>query len=242
MVNEARARGTFQKTPVVGGFAMFDWDGDGVSDHVSIVSAINGETITTIGGNESNNVCVSSKPAKASYIMGYIRPLGENESKEPEYKTEDFKVGDIVYFEGSTHYVSSDAATGYPCKPGLAKITYTAPGAPHPYHIEAIEIYGGTAFGWVDPIFKKKEENAESSQPVNNFPEDLGAWPELKKGDEGRAVEALQALLLLRGYDVTKTGKFDEKTEKAVSVASKERLREELKKVNERLFKSLTKF
>lgn len=59
------------------------------------------------------------------------------------------KVGDIVNFTGTTHYVGSTATRGTACKPGKAKITRIASGTAHPYHL--VNDGGGcTVYGWVD--------------------------------------------------------------------------------------------
>lgn len=61
------------------------------------------------------------------------------------------KVGDSVFFKGGWHYRSSNAeiAAGKPSQ-GFAKVTLTAPGARHPYHIVPAELSTCTAYGWVD--------------------------------------------------------------------------------------------
>ena len=71
---------------------------------------------------------------------------------ETEEKKNDgsLKVGDEVIFTGNTHYVGSGASKGKPCKPGPAKITVTAPGKAHPYHVVGISGGGSTVYGWVD--------------------------------------------------------------------------------------------
>lgn len=65
--------------------------------------------------------------------------------------SKDYKVGDVVQFNGGYHYVSSTASnpTGSKCKAGPAKITLIAKGAKHPYHL----IHTGSStrvYGWVD--------------------------------------------------------------------------------------------
>lgn len=63
----------------------------------------------------------------------------------------DYKVGDVVQFNGGYHYVSSTASnpTGSKCKAGPAKITLIAKGAKHPYHL--IHTDSSTrVYGWVD--------------------------------------------------------------------------------------------
>lgn len=59
------------------------------------------------------------------------------------------KVGDIVNFTGTTHFTSSQAASGVSCKPGKAKITAIALNTKHPYHLVR-EPGGATVYGWVD--------------------------------------------------------------------------------------------
>lgn len=65
--------------------------------------------------------------------------------------SKDYKVGDVVQFNGGYHYVSSTASnpTGSKCKAGPAKITLIAKGAKHPYHL--IHTDSSTrVYGWVD--------------------------------------------------------------------------------------------
>ena len=59
------------------------------------------------------------------------------------------KVGEVVQFTGSKHYASSTAATGSTAKPGPAKITATAAGAAHPYHLIHTD-NTSNVYGWVD--------------------------------------------------------------------------------------------
>lgn len=65
---------------------------------------------------------------------------------------EAYKVGDVVQFNGSTHYTSADATTGKACKPGTAKVTqvYQLGKSKHPYHLVAVSGGGSTVYGWVD--------------------------------------------------------------------------------------------
>ena len=59
------------------------------------------------------------------------------------------KVGDIVEFTGTRHYVSSNGDKGYKCKGGKAKVTLTYNGK-HPYHLIAVSGGGSTVYGWVN--------------------------------------------------------------------------------------------
>jgi len=66
-------------------------------------------------------------------------------------KGDGHKVGDIVYFKGGTHYVSSySGAKGYAAKAGKAKITKRdGSGKAHPWHLIHTGS-GGGVYGWVD--------------------------------------------------------------------------------------------
>ena len=56
-------------------------------------------------------------------------------------------VGAVVAFTGSLHYVSANAATGKPCKPGTAKVIGKFNGK-HPYQLKAEPGGGSTVYGW----------------------------------------------------------------------------------------------
>ena len=60
------------------------------------------------------------------------------------------EVGDIVDFEGTTHFVSSNAKKGVKCKPGKARVTARNPGAAHPIHLIKQPGGGSSVYGWVD--------------------------------------------------------------------------------------------
>ena len=64
--------------------------------------------------------------------------------------TTDIKVGDVVEFTGSKHYVSATATSASSCKPGKAKVTAIAKGKAHPYHLIAVSGGGSTVYGWTD--------------------------------------------------------------------------------------------
>lgn len=102
----------------------------------------------------------------------------------------EFKIGDIVNFTGTTHYVSSDGTRGTACKPGEAKITRIANGAAHLYHLVNINGGGSTVYGWV---------NAEDVQSVTKKTIDEIAI-EVKRGDWGNGDERKKQLTEA-GYD-----------------------------------------
>ena len=61
-----------------------------------------------------------------------------------------YSKGDIVNFTGSKHYASANATSGPSCKAGKAKVTDTAEGTKHPYHLIAVNGSGSTVYGWVN--------------------------------------------------------------------------------------------
>lgn len=75
----------------------------------------------------------------------------EKPKEEVQEEKKDYKQGDIVQFHGGKHYVSSTASSpaSTNLKEGPAKITYTANGAAHPWHL--VHTDGQTTvYGWVD--------------------------------------------------------------------------------------------
>lgn len=59
-------------------------------------------------------------------------------------------VGDIVQFNGTTHYSSSNSTKAVSCKPGQAKVTAISRNAKHPYHLQRTSGSSSTVYGWVD--------------------------------------------------------------------------------------------
>lgn len=86
-----------------------------------------------------------------SLVLSYESTADKKVTSTPVKK--DYNVGDIVWFKGGYHYVSSDATnpTGSKCAAGKAKITYknTASWAKHPYHLQHMDS-SSRVYGWVD--------------------------------------------------------------------------------------------
>lgn len=84
--------------------------------------------------------------------LNYANDLAKEEkNSEQAAGGKDYKVGDVVQFNGGYHYVSSTASnpTGGKCAAGPAKITLIARGAKHPWHL--IHTDSSTrVYGWVD--------------------------------------------------------------------------------------------
>lgn len=52
-------------------YHLFDWDHDGVSDHVGIVESCDGTTVYTVEGNSGDAVKENSYTVHSASIMGY---------------------------------------------------------------------------------------------------------------------------------------------------------------------------
>ena len=81
------------------------------------------------------------------YYSGTVTATVTKTANSAKY---DFKVGDVVQFNGTTHYISSTGTRGTACKPGKAKVTIIAANTDHPYHLIAESGGGSTVYGWVN--------------------------------------------------------------------------------------------
>lgn len=87
-----------------------------------------------------------------SLKLNYANDLAkETKSGGSSTTSKDYKVGDVVQFNGGYHYVSSTASnpTGSKCAAGPAKITLQAKGAKHPWHLIHTDSQS-RVYGWVD--------------------------------------------------------------------------------------------
>ena len=69
-----QAQGKWQAAgsiPTAGSIIFFDWDHDGVSDHVGIVESCDGTTVYTVEGNSGDAVKENSYTVHSASIMGY---------------------------------------------------------------------------------------------------------------------------------------------------------------------------
>lgn len=156
-------------TPKIADIILYDWQDSGVgdcvgeADHIGYVTKISGSKMTITEGNMSDKVGTRELTVNARYIRGYVTPKystkanGKKEettttpSTPSAGSTAEYKVGDMVMFNGCLHYNSSySGATAYGCKAGLAKVTAVAKGNPHPYHLQAVAGKGSTVYGWVN--------------------------------------------------------------------------------------------
>lgn len=82
-VNWFKKQNRFYQNPQVGDVIFFDFQKDGISDHVGIVEKVNSDgTVTTIEGNtsstsagsQSNGGCVARRIRSLSIVQGFGRP------------------------------------------------------------------------------------------------------------------------------------------------------------------------
>lgn len=86
-----------------------------------------------------------------SLKLNYANDLGKEGKSSEDTGGKEYKVGDVVQFNGGYHYVSSTASspTGSKCAAGPAKITLQAKGAKHPWHLIHTDSKS-RVYGWVD--------------------------------------------------------------------------------------------
>ena len=180
-VNVAQGKGIWEENdahiPKLAEAVVYDWDDNGVgdnkgySDHIGIVTQVNGASSFTVteGNMSGGKVGTRTMQVNGKYIRGFICPdfdaiakkiVGGQASTPAQPQpstpaapaTDGLKVGDVVNFTGSRHYTSANAASGPACKPGPAKITqiYQPGKSKHPYHLVAVSGGGSTVYGWVD--------------------------------------------------------------------------------------------
>lgn len=63
------------EVPSRGDIVFFDWDGDGISDHVGIVESCDGHTVRTIEGNSGDACRRNAYSVGSASIMGYGTPM-----------------------------------------------------------------------------------------------------------------------------------------------------------------------
>ncbi len=75
-----------------GDIVIWDWNGDGATDHIGIVSYTDGDYIQTIEGNHGNKVDVVNRSDCWGLVAAIIRPEYEGSKKpsEPEHVGEDY--------------------------------------------------------------------------------------------------------------------------------------------------------
>lgn len=101
-----------------------------------------------------NSIQHNAKAGKMTMEVEKFTPRVVSEKKKETKKKKNYKVGDVVYFKGGTHYRSSwPDAKGYKAKAGKAKITFDpncrGNGKAHPWHLVHVGSESNV-HGWVD--------------------------------------------------------------------------------------------
>lgn len=87
LMSWAKKSGLLVDTLWPGDLVCFDFNANGVADHIGICESFDGTYVTTIDGNtgttsESNGGCVMRRRRHKKYIVGVIRPAYESEEKQ----------------------------------------------------------------------------------------------------------------------------------------------------------------
>lgn len=90
----ARSGGLFADNPAPGDLICFDFNGNGVADHIGICESATATTVTTIDGNtgvgnEANGGAVMRRTRDRKYILAVIRPK-YHESEDEDMTQEQF--------------------------------------------------------------------------------------------------------------------------------------------------------
>lgn len=101
MIEKLKALGLWKgkKTPASGWIVFYDWNGDGVADHVGIVETVSGKSMVVIEGNYKDAVGRRTINIDSPYIIGFARPNYSEESASTVSSKHDFhfetvKLGD----------------------------------------------------------------------------------------------------------------------------------------------------
>lgn len=95
----------------------------------------------------SHTVCALDNGAEYKKTLEKAGISGASASGKDSSTT--YKVGDVVSFNGTKHYTSSNDTASKTCKPGKAKVTAVSAGAKHPYHLVHADS-ASNVYGWVD--------------------------------------------------------------------------------------------
>lgn len=169
-----------------GDLPLFDWDGDGIADHIGICIGVSGSALTTIEGNV--NSAVREMTRSTVNVIGAYRPKWPAEDL-PEPTASD-PAGVYVVQHGDTLSEIADRLG-----------------------VDMVELARINGISNVNLIFSGQELKlpgavSDSVQPPPGFllQEAQVLLPVLTDGSMGQTVRSLQALLVERGYDVGSSG------------------------------------
>ena len=166
------AKGQLVKEPAIGDQIFFK-KSSGDIYHTGLVVAVDNTYVYTVEGNTSGGKVANCKYKKtSSSIAGYGRPKYDIKIVETNKVESDvINVGDLVQFNGTTHYAHADALFGKKCTKGLARVTQTYNGK-HPYHLVGTT---SNVYGWVNAADVTKYK-AESYQCIHTVKKGETLW------------------------------------------------------------------
>lgn len=108
--------------------------------------------VTAISQNGKHPYHLVNVAGGGSTVYGWVDAADIGVAETEDEKPWTPAVGDIVTYNGSTHYASANATAARSCKGGKAKITriYQLGKSKHPYHLVNVSGGGATVYGWVD--------------------------------------------------------------------------------------------
>lgn len=100
--------------------------------------------------NEWLKIVWNAQGKEYAYVSN-TKPYFKITWKDEPYKPKEvYRIGEVVQFNGGTHYTSSNSEKGFICLPGEARVSHYVEGAKHPYHLVSVEGGEGTVYGWTD--------------------------------------------------------------------------------------------
>lgn len=112
-------------------------------------------TYTDYAEDNADDISITIEDKDGKWLESWLNSSPETPSQNGE-NSGGYSIGDIVYFNGGTHFYSSTETTprGGIRTAGYAKITNIAKGAPHSYHLIGgafCEVEGNSdVYGWVN--------------------------------------------------------------------------------------------
>lgn len=96
LMSWAKKTGLIADTPQLGDLICFDFNSNGVADHIGICESFDGTYVTTIDGNtgttsEANGGCVMRRRRHKKYILAVIRPEYERKAVDNTVTYEQWK-------------------------------------------------------------------------------------------------------------------------------------------------------
>lgn len=205
--------------PQVGDVIFYDWqdtgkgDNTGVADHVGIVCSVSGMTMQIIEGNIDNAVGYRNLQVDGKYIRGYGLP--DYASKATGYKAP--SPAPAVSTENHVVTVKKEDSLWRLAEQHLGN------GNLYPQIMAANNLTTTWVYPGMElkiPVSGKAEEvKAETVGGDSDMKTCTPTLPQLRAGDNGQAVKALQTLLKLHGYKLPTygvDGDFGSETKAAV--------------------------